>query len=72
MGIYVFQRSILDHIPPDVPFGFDQLMARLLAENETVGSHLFDGKWLDIGIPADYERAQEEFERNRKRYLPLD
>jgi NDP-sugar pyrophosphorylase family protein len=30
----------------------------------------FSGKWLDIGVPADYERAQEEFEQHRECYWP--
>lgn len=70
MGIYLFRRSVLDHIPEDTHFGFDTLMATLLARGERVQSYPFGGRWLDIGIPADYQSAQEEFEQNRERYLP--
>lgn len=70
MGIYAFRRPVLEYIPENTYFGFDSLMETLLAEGETIRSRLFAGKWLDIGIPADYERAQEEFENNRQRYLP--
>lgn len=70
MGVYVLSRSVVDLIPADRPFGFDDLMAALLAKGEDVRSYPFSGRWLDIGVPADYERAQEEFERDRSRYLP--
>ncbi len=70
MGIYVFDRAILDRIPADTYFGFDLLMARLLEERAAVHSYVHGGRWLDIGNPADYERAQEEFESNRAAYLP--
>ncbi len=70
MGIYVFRRSVLRHIPEDTYFGFDTLMQTLLERGEVIRSYPFSGRWLDIGIPADYERAQEELEQFRERYLP--
>lgn len=70
MGVYVFHRSVLELVPPDTYFGFDHLMDALLRGGERVLSYPFEGNWLDIGIPADYEKAQDEFERNRERYLP--
>ena len=69
MGIYAFNRSILDYVPHDTYFGFDGLMAALMAAGQPIRAYLFDGQWLDIGIPADYQAAQEEFEQNRDRYL---
>jgi len=70
MGIYVLDRSVLELIPEDRAYGFDELMLSLLAEKRTVKAYPFRGRWLDIGNPADYERAQEEFDRDRARYLP--
>ena len=72
MGIYVLNRAVLGYIPTDAPFGFDGLMETLLARGETVCSYEFGGRWLDIGVPADYDKAQEEFDSNRGRYLPHD
>ncbi len=69
MGIYAFQRSVLDYVPADTYFGFDGLMAAMLRAGRPIRSYLFGGQWLDIGIPADYQAAQEEFEQNRDRYL---
>jgi len=70
MGIYVFDRSILDHIPEGRYFGFDDLMMALLRTGVPVTSYPFGGRWLDIGNPSDYERAQEELETQRALYLP--
>jgi NDP-sugar pyrophosphorylase family protein len=70
MGIYVLDRRVVDSIPDGRAFGFDDLMLALLAAKSTVKAYPFQGRWLDIGNPADYERAQEEFEQSRARYLP--
>jgi NDP-sugar pyrophosphorylase family protein len=69
MGVYVFNDAVLRHIPDGRSFGFDDLMRVLLERGEVVRTFPFAGRWLDIGIPADYERAQEEFEQNRDTYL---
>lgn len=65
MGIYVFKRSVLDLVPESKPYGFDQLMLDLLRYNRQVCSFPHDGFWLDIGRPADYEKAQGEAGRIR-------
>ncbi len=69
MGIYIFEPRILDFIPYDEPFGFDQLMEKLLQNNERVSVYPFDGNWLDMGTMDDLNVAIEEFENNRERYL---
>lgn len=58
MGIYAFRREVLEHIPEGKPFGFDDLMLRLLEREVPVRCHRHSGQWLDIGRPDDYERAQ--------------
>lgn len=70
MGVYVFSKKILDYVPADTPFGFDQLMHALIAKNEEVYSYPHDSYWLDIGRPDDYARSIEEFERYKDRFLP--
>jgi NDP-sugar pyrophosphorylase family protein len=60
MGIYVFWHSVLKEVPPGEPFGFDQLMLKLLAAGQKVMSYPYDGYWLDIGRPEDYARAQAD------------
>ncbi|MDP3395045.1 MAG: sugar phosphate nucleotidyltransferase [Methanoregula sp.] len=70
MGVYVFSKKILNYVPADTPFGFDQLMYALIAKNEEVYSYPHNGYWLDIGRPDDYARSIEEFERYKDRFLP--
>jgi NDP-mannose synthase len=70
MGVYIFSKKILDYVPADIPFGFDQLMYALIAKNEKVYSYPHAGYWLDIGRPDDYARSIEEFDRYKDRFLP--
>lgn len=70
MGVYVFSKKILEYVPVDEPFGFDQLMYALIDSNAPVFSYPHDGYWLDIGRPDDYARSIEEFERHKDRFLP--
>jgi len=62
MGVYVFNRSVLDFVPGDRAFGFDNLMLKLLEEKRKINVYPFDGYWLDIGRPEDFERANQEIE----------
>ncbi len=63
MGIYVFSRSLLEVIPPDTPFGFDELMLELLKRKEPINIFPYEGYWLDIGRPEDYERANRDIDK---------
>ncbi|MBU0982652.1 MAG: NTP transferase domain-containing protein [candidate division Zixibacteria bacterium] len=60
MGVYVFARRLLTVVPEAVPYGFDDLMAELLKNGEPVLTCPYDGYWLDVGRPADYEQAQRD------------
>jgi NDP-mannose synthase len=70
MGVYVFQKEVLDFVPKDEPFGFDNLMYCLTEKEEAVFSFPHSGYWLDIGRPDDYTRSIEEFEKNKEKFLP--
>ncbi len=62
MGIYMLNNKILDLIPKNEFFGFDHLMY-LLINNKTLPKiYLYDGYWLDIGRPQDYEKAINDSE----------
>ncbi|NLX50049.1 MAG: NTP transferase domain-containing protein [Methanospirillum sp.] len=69
MGIYVLEREVFRYIPETGPFGFDDLMYALTGAHEAVCSYPFEGYWLDIGRPDDYERSIREFEEHRDRFL---
>jgi NDP-sugar pyrophosphorylase family protein len=69
MGIYVLNRAILELIPADVPYGFDHLVLDLLKTKRPVKVIPYDGYWLDIGRPEDYERATLDFAESEDRFL---
>ncbi len=59
MGIYCMEPQVLEHIPAGVPFGFDDLILRMLARDLPAYTYLHDGFWLDIGRVEDFQTAQE-------------
>jgi NDP-sugar pyrophosphorylase family protein len=62
MGVNAFHRSVLDLIPRDEYFGFDDLMLKMLAGGHKIRSYRYDGLWRDIGRPDDYDRMCQEYE----------
>ena len=70
MGIYVFNKRILDLVPADESFGFDQLMLSMIKNSWDIRAFPYGGYWLDIGRPEDYDRANEEWETIRGKLLP--
>ena len=61
MGIYMVNKKILDYIPIDKFFGFDDLMKLLIKKKKYASIYEHKGYWLDIGRPKDYEKAIDEF-----------
>jgi NDP-sugar pyrophosphorylase family protein len=72
MGIYAVNRKILQFVPQNSRYGFDDLMRDLLGRAEPVDVEPYEGYWLDIGRPDDYMRAVEEFEQRKSQFLPPD
>lgn len=67
MGIYCLNRSVIDALPKGRPYGFDNLMIEGLEKNADIRIAPFDGFWLDIGRPDDYEYADANFDELAKR-----
>jgi len=65
MGVSALHPDALGFIKPNECLDFPQLIKNLLAGGKTVNGYIFDGYWLDIGRPDDYERANTEFEEIR-------
>lgn len=61
MGIYCMNRKVIDALPRGEKYGFDNLMIDGLAEKKSINIRPFDGYWLDIGRPDDYQYADEHF-----------
>lgn len=63
MGVYCLTRSVVSRLTKGTPYGFDNLMLDGLRDGLRLEAVPFDGYWLDIGRPEDYDRANQEFER---------
>jgi len=72
MGVYAFSREVMKYIPDGIPFGFDDLMLKLISQKQDIRAHPFSGYWLDIGRPEDYDRANNEFGKTIARLLPQE
>ncbi|MCX4405069.1 sugar phosphate nucleotidyltransferase [Streptomyces sp. NBC_01764] len=69
MGVYGLSRSTLDGYTPGLPLGFDELVLDLLKAQNPPHAYDFDGYWLDIGRPDDYDRANAEFSTRKSMLL---
>lgn len=70
MGVYALSRSTLERYVAGQPLGFDSLVLDLLAREDHPAVFPWDGYWLDIGRPEDYEQANIEFDQLRHQLLP--
>jgi NDP-sugar pyrophosphorylase family protein len=70
MGVYVVNRSVVEGVPEDCRYGFDNLMTDLLARRLPVHVRPHDGYWLDIGRVEDYMIAIDDFDKKRAQFLP--
>jgi NDP-sugar pyrophosphorylase family protein len=72
MGIYIFEPAILNYIKPNQRLDLPELMVNLIQDKQKVNVFPFDGYWLDIGRPDDYEKAVAEFSQRREAFLPWE
>jgi NDP-sugar pyrophosphorylase family protein len=55
----------VEYVPEGEYMDLPNLVLKLAGAGEPVGSHVFDGYWLDIGRHEDYEQAILQFEELR-------
>lgn len=72
MGINILNKNVIENLPKNIPYGFDNLMIDGIKSNLKIMSYPFSGFWLDIGRPEDYDKANEEWENLKHRLLPKD
>ena len=70
MGVYVFEREVVDLIPSGEHFDFPDVVHVLLERGLPVAAYRSSDFWLDIGQREDYELAQERFDELRGELLP--
>jgi NDP-sugar pyrophosphorylase family protein len=63
MGVYALTRSVLTSVQTGVAYGFDNLMYDCIANNQPASTYLWEGFWLDIGRPEDYDYCNENHEQ---------
>lgn len=56
-GIYCFKPAVLAHLTSGDACDLPDLVRRLIARGERVHGYRFEGNWLDVGRPEDYETA---------------
>jgi len=69
MGINVLNKRCKKYISKGESIGMPELILRMKSKNESIYCYKADSYWLDIGRIEDFQRAQEEFERNREKFL---
>ena len=62
MGIYIFNKRILNQIERGKYLDFPDLIQNLIQKGENVSGYMFEGYWMDIGRHEDYAKVLEEFE----------
>jgi len=68
MGIYAFNRDILKYIPSR-HFDFPELVDKLIKEDYNPHIYRFKGRWLDVGRPDDWQKADKLFLQKPKFFL---
>lgn len=65
-GIYWMKRDIIDEIAK-IPCSLETEFLPRLVERGLVHGRVFDGRFIDIGMPEDFERARMNFSAWRRR-----
>lgn len=60
-GVYLLGSEILRQIPAGEPFSFEQQLLVPRVQEFRPLAFVTDGRFIDIGIPEDFERAQRLF-----------
>lgn len=60
-GIYYFKKSLFDKIETEIKFSFEKDILEKHLTDLYIQGKIFDNYFIDIGIPEDYEKAQNDF-----------
>jgi NDP-sugar pyrophosphorylase family protein len=63
MGVYCLAKRVVEKLPRGAVYGFDNLMLDGIRNGDNIKIIPFDGYWLDIGRPDDYEYADQNFDQ---------
>jgi NDP-sugar pyrophosphorylase family protein len=60
-GIYVLNHQLLDLIPDDRYFDITDLMEIIISQQQLISAFPIEEYWLDIGMPNDFLKANEDY-----------
>ena len=63
MGVYLFEPEVLGYIEQNKKLDFPDLIKKLISDGKKVNGYVYDGYWLDIGRPDDYEKANMKIDK---------
>jgi dTDP-glucose pyrophosphorylase len=61
-GIYMLSKSVLTAVPPNEEYDMPTLFDDVRRSGMRTGVHTHQGRWIDIGSMADYDRAKRIIE----------
>jgi len=71
MGIYCLSKKIIDDLPKNKKYGFDQLIINAIETKKKIKAYPHDSYWLDIGCNSDYQKANTDYNKIKQRFLNL-
>ena len=61
MGCYIMEPDVLSHIPPNRPWGMDQVIQSAIKDGRTVLGHLTQGGFTDVGTMSSYTALNQKY-----------
>lgn len=62
MGIYCINKSVVDGLKKNTKYGFDDLMLDGIKNSRNYVAKPYDGFWLDLGRPDDYDYCNDKYQ----------
>ena len=69
MGIYAIKRSVIESLPKNEMYGFDELMINGIKKGLKIKAYPHDSYWLDIGRDDDYKIANRDYIEKKDKFL---
>ena len=61
VGCYVMEPDVLKIIPPNKPYGMDNVIKKALSRKKLVSSFLIKKGFMDIGDKSSYQKASQHY-----------
>lgn len=71
MGVYAINRKVIERLAYNKTYGFDNLMIDGIKQKRKYQIYPFDGFWMDIGRPDDYDYCNQNYESIKSKLLNI-